>query len=86
MYAKLYAKRKKREMLSVATEVKEPAITINGERLTVGQAMTCRVALTSWLWDLDEHGLGDDEHGQKMAAAYRENAKLILAMMHESGR
>lgn len=44
-------------------------ITINGRALTTGQAMTVRVALESFALSLRD-GLGDDEHGKAMTAAY----------------
>ena len=48
----------------------QPIITINGFRLTTGQAMTVRVALGSFALGLVD-GLGDDEHGQAMTKAYQ---------------
>jgi hypothetical protein len=48
----------------------EPEIAINGVRLTTAQAMTIRVALGSFALSLRSDGLGDDEHGRAMTAAY----------------
>jgi len=58
----------------------EPTITMNGTTLTIGQAMTVRVALGSFLFDLKD-GLGDDEHGRAMAMAYRQNIADIFKMI-----
>lgn len=49
----------------------EPEITINGILLSVGQSMTVRVAIQSFLMSLAETGCGNDEHGRKMTAAYQ---------------
>lgn len=66
----------------------EPNITINGTQLTAGQAMTVRCALES-LWGSLEEGLGDDDHGQFMTAAYRERISeirgLIFGSSHNTG-
>jgi len=59
----------------------ESDIIINGTKLTFAQAMTCRVALSSFIWEIDENGLGDDEHGKRMVEAYSENGHLILDLM-----
>lgn len=48
----------------------EPTVTINGKRLTEAQAMTVRVAIEHFASDLREEGLGGDEHGKTMTAAY----------------
>jgi len=48
----------------------EPKIIINGEQLTVGQAMSLRVATSAFIAELVSDGLGDDEHGKNMAEAY----------------
>lgn len=52
----------------------EPTITINGQQLTEGQAMTIRVALETFAIDISSHGLGEDAHGQIM----RENYARII--------
>lgn len=65
----------------------EPNIVINGKLLTVGQAMTVRVAIGSFLMSLEE-GLGDDEHGKAMTEAYRTRIREICGLMAsiDSGR
>jgi len=60
----------------------EPAITINGHALTTAQAMTVRVALGSFLWDLKTHGLGDDEHGRHMTEGYQRALVEVIRLMH----
>jgi hypothetical protein len=62
----------------------EPNIIINGQQQSVGQAMTVRVALGSFAMSLEE-GLGDDEHGQRMTAAYRERLRELFTLMGVSG-
>lgn len=60
----------------------EAAITINGHTLTEGEAMTVRVALTDFLFTLaDPNGLGDDDHGRRMTAGYRDCSKAVLRLM-----
>ena len=59
----------------------EPTITINGVTLSQGQAMTVRVALSAFAMDLRD-GLGDDEHGKAMTAAYRARLSEILKIIH----
>lgn len=60
----------------------EPDIIVNGVRLTVGQAMTVRVALGNFVMDLQANGLGDDEHGKVMKYAYVARANEIFKMMN----
>jgi len=59
----------------------EPYIVINGAPLTEGQAMTLRVALSSFVMDLQDNGMGDDEHGKRMKEAYLARAAEIFAKM-----
>lgn len=60
----------------------EAIITVNGHELRVGEAMTIRVALTDFLFELsDPNALGDDAHGRRMTAGYRDCAKSILRLM-----
>lgn len=54
----------------------EPEITINGVQLTVAQAMTVRVAVSSF-----EPDCGDDEHGVAMTRAYQERAREVFRIM-----
>jgi hypothetical protein len=61
--------------------VKEARITINGRDLMEGQSMTVRVAITSFAADLLENGLGDDDHGKKMTAAYLERIGELNALL-----
>jgi hypothetical protein len=58
----------------------EPAITINGHTLTSAQAMTVRVAIESFAVDL-QAGLGDDEHGRTMTAAYKDRIREIRGLI-----
>jgi hypothetical protein len=61
--------------------VTEPAITINGRALTVGQAMTVRVAIATLSEKLSEYGLGDDEHGIRTTAAYLDRCDEIIKII-----
>lgn len=60
----------------------EPRITVNGTALTEGQAMTLRVALSSFLLQLKMEGLGKDEHGVAMTRAYMARGSEITVLMH----
>lgn len=59
----------------------EPVITINGTTLSVGQAMTLRVAIGSFAMSLHADGLGDDEHGRMMVEGYLARAHEIAVLM-----
>jgi len=58
----------------------EPVITIFGKELTIGQSMTVRVAIESFASDLQENGLGDDEHGKRMVDSYMKNINEIRTL------
>jgi hypothetical protein len=57
----------------------EPNITINGQQLSEAEAMTVRVAVASFAMSLTDEGLGDDDHGKKMTAAYLARLQEIQA-------
>ena len=59
----------------------EPTITVNGVPLTIGQAMTVRVALNSLAVDLRSDGMGDDEHGRRMTEGYLTAIGEIFRLM-----
>lgn len=59
----------------------EANITINGNPLSVGQAMTIRVAIESFAIDIDATGLGEDDHGQRMTEAYLARIREIRELM-----
>lgn len=62
----------------------EPTIVIQGALLTVGQAMTVRVALNNFLIDLNEaDALGDDEHGRAMTLAYKARIVELFQLMSQ---
>ena len=56
--------------------MQEPEIIINGKPLTNAQAMTVRVAVSSF-----EPDCGDDGHGAAMAKAYAERANEVFRIM-----
>lgn len=58
---------------------------INGVVLTPAQAMTVRVALGSFQITLSANGLGDDEHGKFMTAAYLARLKEINSIIFKKG-
>jgi hypothetical protein len=60
---------------------KENDIQINGHTLTVGEAMTFRVAVTHFHQWIANEGLGDDEHGKAMAKGYRHNCESMFRKM-----
>jgi hypothetical protein len=62
-------------------KIEEPAITIHGQPLTTGQAMTVRVALQSFATSLQEDGLGRDQHGLEMTEAYLARIREINLLM-----
>lgn len=60
----------------------EPVILINGRRLTDGQAMAVRVAITTFHQEMAEpDALGGDEHGKRMAEGYRDRLTEVLRML-----
>jgi len=65
----------------VERAIEEPIKAVNGVRLTVGQAMTLRVALETFAMSLND-GLGNDEHGKNMMAAYRARVIELRRIMY----
>lgn len=49
---------------------KEPVIMVNGVTLNGPESRTVRVAIESLASDLQENGLGNDDHGMKMKTYY----------------
>lgn len=62
----------------MAGEFQEARIQINGRDLTEGESMTIRVAITSYLQDIQFNGLGEDEAGRSMARGYIDNCHSVL--------
>lgn len=58
----------------------EPIITVNGIKLTEGQAMTVRVALMIYGLELQGNGLGEDETGKAICEGYLRCIKEIHGM------
>ena len=52
-------------------------VIINGIELSPAQITTLRVAISSFIVDLKNEGLGDDDHGKKITALYIERAQEI---------
>jgi hypothetical protein len=61
--------------------MQEAEIIIDGKKLTVGESMTVRVALSSFISDMQENGLGDDEIGKAIAEGYIKNGTSALKKM-----
>lgn len=60
----------------------EPTITVNGVTLSVGQAMSVRVAIGSYLMEMsDPDALGKDDHGRAMARAYHDRLTEVCRLM-----
>jgi hypothetical protein len=68
-------------MASFPTHEAEPVITINGAALTTGQAMTVRVALETFAFNLKGEGCGDDEYGRAMTVGYMTAIQDIRKLM-----
>lgn len=45
-------------------------MVVNGHELTIAESMTVRVAIENFATQLATEGLGDDEHGKRMAEGY----------------
>jgi hypothetical protein len=60
----------------------EARITINDVPLTTLQSMTVRVALATFAMDLNDAGLGDDEHGTIMTQSYLAAIRAIHRLMY----
>lgn len=60
----------------------EPSITINGHTLSVGQAMTVRVAIESFAGEMASRGLGDDFHAKRMKDAYFDRLNEIRLLIY----
>jgi hypothetical protein len=63
--------------------MKEPYIIINGQRLSVGEAMALRVAVQNYIGTLrdSEYPLGNDEHGKLMTKSYLRHLGTINEKM-----
>lgn len=55
---------------------KEAVVTINGHTLSVGEAMTLRVAVTTF-----ETFCGNDEFGKQLAAGYDTHKRTLLGLL-----
>ena len=61
----------------------EASITINGTRLTYAQLITVRMALDSFLNDLQQKGLGEDKLGKEILQFYTDRISEVLELIHE---
>lgn len=60
----------------------EPARTLNGKALTLGQALTLRVALESFASELMTRGLGEDDYGRAMTTGYLTRIDELRTIMY----
>ena len=58
----------------------EPEITINGKKLSIGETMTVRVALESFVLSLNEEGLGPD--AVDLTSGYLKQARSIMGKVY----
>lgn len=56
----------------------EAHVIINGKELNYAESMALRVAVTSFLSDMQHNGLGEDETGKAIAEGYIRNSIEIL--------
>lgn len=61
----------------------EANVVINGVSLDIGQSMTLRVAIGSFLASMQDDGLGSDPAGKAMAEAYIARASEIEILLTE---
>ena len=61
----------------------EKEIIINGVTLTNAQALTVRVAVSSFHTDMKENGLGNDETGKAIANLYIKRAHEVEQLLIE---
>lgn len=61
----------------------ESSIQINGNALTIGQAMALRMAVSEAFsrLEVDPSTFGNDDHGRMMASAYRGRLKEVLVYL-----
>lgn len=62
----------------------EANIVINGEELSYAESMTLRVAINSFLSEMQHSGLGDDEVGKALSKSYIHNSKEIIKKIHKN--
>ncbi len=61
---------------------REPYITVNGVALTDAQAMSVRVACTSFLTEMsDPNVLGTDAIGKSIVSEYRDRIQEVVSIM-----
>lgn len=62
----------------------EAKITVNGQELTTAQSLAVRVALSSYHSEMSSNpdALGNDDHGRRMTAAYRDRLAETLQLFN----
>ena len=67
-------------------DLKEASVLVDGQPLTIAQVMTLRVALTSFLVDINnEGGLGHDEIGEALRKNYQKAGIELLKLLTRTG-
>lgn len=61
--------------------MKEPTVVVNGQQLTVAQALTVRVAVTLLMSTMASEGLGEDPVGRTLAEGYGRACAEVLTIM-----
>lgn len=63
----------------------EAEIIINGHKLTQGESMAVRVAVTDlWIEMSDPDALGTDDMGRSITQGYHRNSESVLAKILEN--
>jgi hypothetical protein len=63
-------------------EIKEPEVIINGVKLNFAEAMTLRVAISSYASEMSQkHALGKDKVGEDIRKGYLRNARKVEEYM-----
>lgn len=74
----------KRTLMRKENSMPEAKIVIDGVELTAPQAMAVRVAMLTFLKDLGENDLGEDEIGRKLSANYMKHSGEVIELIHQS--
>ena len=70
----------------VGIGVNEVSVVIDGVPLRIGEVMTLRVALTSFLVDMSNEGsMGDDEIGEGTRLGYQKAGIELLKLLTRTG-
>ena len=68
-------------MTGEVMELNEAEITIGDVRLSQAEAMTVRVALSSFIMRMAEEGLGNEAHGKEMTRLYLQHSRRVERLL-----